>query len=76
MDTTGFHDDLRFCPACRRHLPYLLSPRAAHCAQCGEVVRLFSDADMETFRSSTPGRVSAVEELEPPALRGEWLVFG
>jgi hypothetical protein len=52
MATSNFYEDRRYCVACRAYVHYLLSPRAAYCASCGEVVQLFSPPDLERFRGS------------------------
>lgn len=50
MPDDDFYLDVRFCPSCITYVPYLRSPDGAWCAWCGDLVRLFSTADMSRFR--------------------------
>lgn len=56
-----YYDDRRWCPGCRQHVPYLLSPHGAWCSSCGDRVRLFSEREAHEFRQG----------LRAPALRHE-----
>ncbi len=47
-----FYRDRKFCPSCERYVRYLRSPAFSYCAECGGVVRLFSEEDRRSFARS------------------------
>ena len=53
---SDFYDDRKFCPVCQDYVSYLQSMEHSYCVQCGQQVRLFSDADWDQFHTSLQER--------------------
>ncbi|MBL8695671.1 MAG: hypothetical protein JNJ88_16385 [Planctomycetes bacterium] len=49
-DRLDFYNEHKYCPSCREYVRFLASLNRSYCAQCGEVVNLFSKDDWKKFR--------------------------
>jgi len=56
MDRMDYYSDRKFCTGCNEYVPYLMSVEHSYCAQCGQEVRLFSDADWAAFNEAMQAR--------------------
>jgi hypothetical protein len=52
MRPQDYYQDLKYCPACEKYVPYLMSLDHSYCAECGDRVRLFSKSDWENFNEN------------------------
>ena len=52
MDPLDYYSDRKFCPACAKYVPYLMSIERSFCVECGGEVRLFSQDDWKSFHES------------------------
>jgi hypothetical protein len=52
MDHLDYYSDRKFCTHCKTYVPYLMSVDHSYCAECGNEVRLFSEADWTAFNQS------------------------
>ena len=52
MEPIDYYKDRKYCTHCEDYVLYLMSVDHSYCAQCGHQVRLFSDADWESFNDS------------------------
>ena len=48
MFSTGFYDDLRWCPRCGTYVSYLQSTATAHCSVCDQVTAMMAPLDLRT----------------------------
>lgn len=44
-----FNNEKKWCTHCNEYVRYLMSVDHSFCAQCGNKVRIFSDADSQRF---------------------------
>lgn len=56
MEQSDFYNDRKFCEGCDEYVPYLQGMEHSYCTQCGSQVRLFSDADWNTFQAELKER--------------------
>lgn len=50
VDHLDFYTEKKYCPRCRKYVPYLASLARSFCAKCGQPVNLFSKEDWQKFR--------------------------
>ncbi|MEM7306707.1 MAG: hypothetical protein AAF682_08555 [Planctomycetota bacterium] len=56
MDRPDFYSDKKYCDHCGTYRNYLQSLEHSYCSHCGSEVRLFSEADWETFHAELKDR--------------------
>lgn len=56
MNPSDFYNDRKFCEHCRDYVSYLQSTEHSYCVQCGNAVRLFSEADWSAFNEALKER--------------------
>ncbi len=47
-----FYSEKKWCPKCRKYVPYLVSLEKCYCARCGHPVTLFSEEDKKKFKKA------------------------
>ncbi len=56
MIPSDFYNDRKFCEHCQTYVSYLQSTEHSFCVQCGNPVRLFSEADWSAFNEALKER--------------------
>ena len=47
-----YYSDLKFCVKCDKYVSYLMSMDHSYCTECGQRVKLFSQADWTDFHET------------------------
>ncbi len=52
MESPDYYSDHKFCANCQKYVSYLMSMDHSYCTECGERVKLFSQADWTDFHEN------------------------
>ena len=52
MEQNDYYSDHKFCGTCQKYVSYLMSMDHSYCTECGERVKLFSQADWVEFHET------------------------